>query len=585
MLIQTLEEFEKAEEQIYASDAISLDTETTGLYWFKQDRPFCLTISNHTLDYYFDLKTFLLPLLQNLLDNYQGTIFIQNAKFDMHMLESVGLSIMHKDIHCTWAMGRLEKNNRISYSLDKLGAEIGYKKDDAPKKYLDKNKLYKWIDIPGKKKRDKLYDFSLIPLEILQPYAEKDTRITLEVGLNQLAKLKEQNIPQYLIDNEKAITKVFYDMEKVGVQLDRDYLQKAMEYEEAKKVEAESNFKEITGIDFVDSALALSPIFQALGITKPPITDKGNESFAADYLKGLDHPIADIILAHREATKRLGTYASFGYYASPSNIIHCNLMQAGTATGRISVSDPALQCIEKPDEDNPDLEPFNLRGCFVPREDYFFVMMDFDQFEYRMMLNVANELPLIAKIKEGLDVHTATALMMGVTRRQAKTLNFLLLYGGGTQKLADTLKISYDEAANLKAIYFEKLPMVKQLFRQVMNTIQYRGYLKNLFGRRYYFDKGFEYKGVNYLIQGSTADWLKFAMVKIHDFLKPYKSRLLLQIHDELLFEIHQTEKHIIPHLKYFMENVTKQRPHDLLPYTVGIDYSETSWKDKKEWQ
>ena len=593
MLIQTKEEFDKAINEIYESEIISIDTETTGLQWYKSDRPFCLTISNNNLDYYFDLVNcpfadikFVISVLRRLFRAYDGLIFVQNAKFDMHMLDVLDIDLSEKNIQCTWAMGRLEKNNRMSYSLDRLASEIGHKKDDTVKKYLDKNKLYAWISIPGRKTRDKKYDYSKVPLELMLPYAEKDTRITYELGKHQIKKLEEQGISQSLIDNEKAITKVFYDMEKVGVKIDLDYLEMAVRYEEAKKSVAEKDFNHLCGhtFPFVDSALNLVPVFEYLGINKPPVTDKGNESFAADWLRTLDHPIADTILQYREATKRIASYASFKYYAS-NGVVHCDMMQAGTATGRISISNPALQCIEKPDEDNPDLEPYNLRGCFVPRTDYCFVMMDFDQFEYRMMLNVAHELPLIEKVKGGLDVHTATAEMMGVTRKQAKTLNFMLLYGGGTQKLADTLKISYDEAASLKQTYFEKLPMVQLLFKQVMDTIKFRGYLRNLFGRRYYFDQGFEYKGVNYLIQGSTADWLKLAMVKIHKFLLERKSRLLLQIHDELVFEVHKSELDIIPTLKHLMENVTRQRPHNLLPYTVGVDISQKSWKDKEEWK
>jgi DNA polymerase-1 len=214
-------------------------------------------------------------------------------------------------------------------------------------------------------------------------------------------------------------------------------------------------------------------------------------------------------------------------------------------------------------------------------------MMDFDQFEYRMMVNYAREIELIEKIKSGLDVHTATAEMMNVTRKQAKTLNFLLLYGGGAQVLADKLGLSnIQEAYELKRNYFQALPAISNLFTHIMNTARTRGNIKNGFGRVYHFDPDFAYKAANYLIQGTTADWIKFSMVRIDEYLRTnnFKSHLLLQIHDELLFEVHESETHIIPILKGYMQNVSRERPHDLLPYTVGIDYSTTSWKDKKEW-
>jgi DNA polymerase-1 len=237
------------------------------------------------------------------------------------------------------------------------------------------------------------------------------------------------------------------------------------------------------------------------------------------------------------------------------------------------------------EKDHPDYAShYLIRRSFIPRLEYFFVMMDYDQFEYRMMVNYARETSLIEKIQSGIDVHTATAELMGVSRKEAKTINFMLLYGGGVQKLAEALNVPLTRAKFLKEKYFATLPKVQILISQIQNAVCSRGYLENWFGRRYTLPRELAYKGPNYLIQGGCADWVKIAICNIHRFLKPYKSRILLQIHDELLFEIHEEEKFIIPKLKYLMENVSHIPPHDKLRYTVGIEYSYASWQDKKVW-
>ena len=226
-------------------------------------------------------------------------------------------------------------------------------------------------------------------------------------------------------------------------------------------------------------------------------------------------------------------------------------------------------------------EKYLIRRSFVPRPDHCFVMLDYSQMEYRMMLDYAGEMELIEQVKNGMDIHEATAQMMGVSRREAKTLNFMLLYGGGAQKLADALGLSLEEAQKLKALYFDKLPKVRSFIRKCVKVAEQRGYIVAWSGRVLrYPDSDFAYKAPNGLIQGGCADVVKHAMVECHSFLAHYKSKMLVQVHDELLFEMHKDELALVPRLQGIMEGAY---PYKHLPMEVGVDHSWVSWADKVE--
>tara|TARA_R100001594_G_scaffold45390_1_gene78235 strand:- start:193 stop:888 length:696 start_codon:yes stop_codon:yes gene_type:complete len=206
-------------------------------------------------------------------------------------------------------------------------------------------------------------------------------------------------------------------------------------------------------------------------------------------------------------------------------------------------------------------------------------MIDYDQQEYRMMVDLAGEHQLIKKIHDGMDVHTATGEMMGVDRRTAKTINFMLLYGGGHEKLAKALGVTNHKAKALKDRYFRTLPKVERFIKETKIDGQLLGSTTNWMMRRYYlYDKGKAYILPNHVIQGGCADVIKSAMVKISSLLKTenLRSRMLVQVHDELLFEVHESELHLVPKFKEIMESV--YQPRSNLRLTCGVDHSWKSW-------
>ena len=272
-----------------------------------------------------------------------------------------------------------------------------------------------------------------------------------------------------------------------------------------------------------------------------------------------------------------------------------------------------------------DQDQIAIRSLFVPRKDYYFVMIDYDQMEYRLLLEYCSEFGLIEKVKNGLDVHQATADMLGVDRYLAKTINFMTIYGGGVAKLCgmigkptlmiDDLKdlekarrenwgmgaiktelgldqktIDYniaelEVAAKLKQKYMGEFKRLDAFCKTVAARAKYKGYIRSLFGRILRIPSPNQaYKAVNYLIQGSCADIVKEAMLKVDYHLKvnEYQSRMLLQIHDELLFEVHKSEEWVVGYLKRCMQSAYE---HKYLPLTTSVEYSNTNWADKTEFQ
>ena len=303
-------------------------------------------------------------------------------------------------------------------------------------------------------------------------------------------------------------------------------------------------------------------------------------------LEGFQTPLAKSLQRYRAATKRANTYfANYLYFADEHDRIHPNMRQAGTDTGRFSFSDPNLQNV--PTEDTG---AFPVRRAFVPAPGFFFAMLDYDQQEFRLLLDYAGELGLIRRIvDEGLDVHQAAADQMGVTRPEAKTLNFGLLYGMGADKLAAALGITTGAATILKSNYFEALPKVRDFTQGVTQRANTRGYIYNWAGRVCHFPwvmnprtgkmDRFAYKACNHLIQGGCGDVMKIALNRCDDYLAGKKSRLLLTVHDEVLLEVSFDECYVVAGVKKILDGAY---PHRHLPMTSSASYSLVSWADKE---
>lgn len=601
-MLVTEKNLEKVIEALRKQDYLGLDTETTGLQSYLHDRLFSLVISSVDGSFYFNFQPYadlsaewVLPReeaftkLSVLFKDSEKTWYIHNAKFDLSILMHEPVAIAGR-VWDTEVYGRLQYNRYMKYGLDSLCEKIGERKDPTVEDYISKHKLYTWDKALGKEKKAKLKHYDRVPFEIMSKYGEKDGDLVYKLGEHQrlelarMTALSPNGSLTRVIKNEAELTKVCFAMEKIGIKIDRNYCTRGYDYEIGRAEEAAGKFEAITGEKFVDSGKALAKAFDAVGEVYPR-TEKGNPSFKQDVLEKFESPLAQLVLDNRKAIKKASTYyANFLYFSDPHDRIHPNMRQAGTDTGRFSYSEPNLQNVPK-EEDSPML----VRSAFIPTSDeWCFVMIDYDQMEYRLLLDYAAQLDVISKVLGGLDVHQATADRMGVSRKEAKTLNFLLLYGGGNEKLAHALDISVEKATSLKRSYFSQLPKIKSFTRKVIDRAETRGSIYNWTGRSYHFPfmkdprtgklSRFAHRSPNHIIQGGCADIVRYAMVECHAFLRDYRSRMLITVHDEILFEIHKSELDIVPELRNIMESAY---PYKYLPMTCGVDHSWLNWGEK----
>lgn len=571
---------------------LALDTETFGVEW--DDKLFSLQISTDTTALYlnFDPKhaevatvfdrSDLQVLQRELFSRLNITWFIHNSKFDMRRLAIEDCFLMG-NIWDTMLMERYVRNNYFKYSLDECLKRRGREKDDKPKKWIAENKAYTMLEVPGKATKEKRMHFDRIPLEIIVHYGCTDAKETFFLGKDQQAHFEKNPELIPLIKNEMKLVKAVFAMEERGILLNREMCEAGFQHEMSQANECADRIEQMTSRQFKGGPKWLKEVLGEQGV-EFKVNENGNAVFDKNALKNMDNAIASTILAMRDHEKKANSfYASFLRHADNAGVVHPNFNVGGTDTGRFSCNNPNIQQVPKEEKLDPN-ELFAVREAFIPRPDFIFVMMDYDQMEYRLMADYAGEHEMIEAIKNGLDPHTYVANMMGVTRKEAKTLNFGLLYGMGVQKLADSLGISFNEAARLKQLYFTKLPKVQALFQAAKNRAMSRGFIYNKYGRRAYLDDPrFTYKLVNYLIQGTGADVVRHALPKIHYHLYGKRSACLIQVHDELLFEIHKDELHLIPELRVIMES--EYQPFNRMNLTCGVEWSAKSWalKHKQE--
>jgi len=599
MKIVTRTDFDNCLFEISRHEFRSLDTETTGLMMFHGDRMFSMIIGTQDEQYYFNWNEYPeLPqdmlldvthkhrIQERLFNDPSAYWFIHKGIFDLPILGVDGLDIKGV-VHCTVTGERVAYNEHNDYSLEACGERRKVKKDMAIESYIKKNKLYTVKDYNGFKIKVPRYD--LVPFSMITKYGCQDAKVCFTIGVDQIKKIKERsermptNKPtiRSCHANELRLQKTLHGIQMRGARVDTRYCADAVEHFTREMDIAQREFKGLTGEDFLLSGKLFAELFQSekhLWGT----TEKGNPSFKEKTLAILENPAAKEVLRYKSAKSKIDFFKNFLKFADPNGFIHTEFKSYGTRTGRFSSAAPNLQNLEKAKGEALN-DPFVVRRAFIPREGYFLAMLDWDQIEYRMMLDYANAHGLIDKVLGGLDVHTATAEEAGVTRDQAKTVNFLTLYGGGITKLAGSLGVTESRAREIQSSIFNAAPEIRTFIQQVINTAEKRGHIFNWLGRVSYFPKrNLCYKAPNTLIQGGAGDVAKVSMNAIDELFNQQaaQSHLLLNVHDEIILEMHYDEAQYLYDIKKIMEETY---PHRRLPLTCGIEWSDKSLADKVE--
>ena len=404
--------------------------------------------------------------------------------------------------------------------------------------------------------------FNQIPLEQAGPYAAEDADITLRLHQTIWEKLSGiDELKQLLIDIEVPLACVLSRMEQQGVLIDSQKLRQQSQDLATRIAELEKEVHEEAGEPFnLGSTKQLQHIlFEKMSLPVIKKTPKGAPSTSEDVLQelALEYPLPQKIMEYRGLTKLKNTYTD----KLPKMInhrtgrVHTSYHQAVTATGRLSSTDPNLQNIPIRNE-----EGRRVRQAFVPREGNKIVAADYSQIELRIMAHLSGDKGLLDAFAHGKDIHKATAAeVFGVNlddvtteqRRSAKAINFGLIYGMSAFGLSKQLNIPRNEAQKYMDLYFERYPGVLEYMDSTREGAKEKGYVETVFGRRLYLPdikasngarrKGAERAAINAPMQGTAADIIKMAMIKVDDWIANNASgdvTMMMQVHDELVFEI-----------------------------------------------
>ncbi|MEK7582950.1 MAG: DNA polymerase [Patescibacteria group bacterium] len=427
-----------------------------------------------------------------------------------------------------------------------------------------------------------------------------------EIDLGRQGTLLEESAPQTLEQRfadlgmqdiyeklEKPLVPILEDMQRWGIKIDTKILEKLLVSTNKELEKLEKEIYRLSGVTFnINSPSQLGEVlFNKMGITgKVRKTGKGALSTAAPELEKLseDNPIIEPILQYRELQKLKTTYIEpFPALVAADGRIHTTYNQTGTTTGRISSENPNLQNIPIRTELGQE-----FRKAFIAEDGYLLLSCDYSQIDLRVVAHIAKDEKMIAAFRSGEDIHTRTANVLNISRREAKALNFGIIYGMGAMGFARSAGVNRTQAREFIDAYLKEFKGVAAYMEATKRQAHRDGYVETLFGRRRVIPElsstmpqvlaAGERMAINMPIQGTAADIMKLAMIQVHEYLqKNYSSddaRMLLQIHDELVFEVKQNlVPTLAPKLKEIMENVHKFGVPIVVDTKAGKNWQEMS--------
>ncbi|POP52004.1 DNA polymerase I [Zhongshania marina] len=557
-LILSQAQFDEWLKKLQAAPLFAFDTETTSLNYMEArvvgvsfavqaGQAAYLPFGHDYLDAPDQLdEAAVLAALKPILEDANKRKLGQNLKYDANVLANHGITLR----------GIAEDTMLQSYVLDSVGSR--HDMDSLALKYLDHTTIH-FEDIAGK--GAKQITFNQIALEQAGPYAAEDADITLRLHQAMSPQLEASSVLMSVYrDIELPLVPVLSRIERNGALVSRDLL-KVQSHELGLKMQAlESEAYELAGGEFnLASPKQLGEIlFERLQIPVIKKTPKGAPSTAEEVLVELahDYPLPKVILEHRGMAKLKSTYTDKLplLIAPATGRIHTSYHQAVAATGRLSSSDPNLQNIPI-----RSAEGRRIRQAFIAPADHVIMAADYSQIELRIMAHLSGDRGLIDAFAAGEDIHKATAAeVFGVAldqvsddqRRNAKAINFGLIYGMSAFGLARQLHIGRKEAQEYIDLYFERYPGVLRYMDETRMLASEKGYVETLFGRRLYLPEinasngmrrqAAERTAINAPMQGSAADIIKRAMISVDRYLSDsgVDAKMIMQVHDELVLEV-----------------------------------------------
>jgi len=545
-------------------------------------------------------KNITLKWFKQLMENGVNKV-CHNASYDIGWTRSLGIKPTGK-IFDTMIAGALINEDRFSYSLNALSFDyLGEVKSEAQLK----EKAEEWG-------LDAKQDMWRLPAGYVGPYAEQDAELTLKLWNRFKTEIQQQNLTS-IFNLETELTPILIEMREHGIRVDlekADQLKKDFIKEENKKL---AEIKKLTGIDVeIWAAASVAKAFDALKVPYERTAKTKAPSFTTNWLHNCPHPIAKLIRETREMNKFHSTFIDSILRYTYKGRIHSEINQlksdsGGTATGRLSMSNPNLQQIPARNKEFGK----QIRSLFLPDEGKQWGSFDYSQQEPRLVVHYASSTDggyegsyelIKAYNDDSADFHQVVAEMADIPRSQAKTINLGMFYGMGKNKLAAELGINIDEAKSILNEYNAKVPFVKMLSNRCMATADKKGCVVTIRGRHCRFDRwepksfgihksmtreeaeakydrsmikrAMTYKALNRLIQGSAADQTKQAMIDCYN----NGHRPLLQIHDELCFNVGKDEdiKEIKNKMEHCLDDVPLKVPSKV-DIALGKNWGEAT--------
>ncbi|MCU1799501.1 DNA polymerase I [Pectobacterium polaris] len=588
-LLDWVERLKQAEVFAFDTETDGLDTLTANLiglsFAIKPGEAAYLPLAHDYLDAPEQLdRTKVLALFKPLLEDEKLLKVGQNLKFDKGVMQRYDIDLR----------GIAFDTMLESYVLDSVAGR--HDMDSLAERYLN-HKTITFEEIAGKGKNQ--LTFNQIALEQAGPYAAEDADVTLHLHQKLWGKLQPHaDLCQVFQTIDMPLVPVLSRIERTGVLIDPVILAEHSKELTARLAELEIQAYELAGEEFnLSSTKQLQGILyekQKLPILKK--TPKGAPSTNEEVLAelALDYPLPKLILEYRGLAKLKSTYTDkLPLMINPATKrVHTSYHQAVTATGRLSSSDPNLQNIPVRND-----EGRRIRQAFIAPKGYSIVAADYSQIELRIMAHLSGDKGLLNAFANGLDIHRATASeVFGIVldkvtseqRRSAKAINFGLIYGMSAFGLSRQLNIPRSESQKYMNLYFERYPGVQDYMERTRQQAAEHGYVSTLDGRRLYLPdihsrnamarKGAERAAINAPMQGTAADIIKKAMIAIDDWLQKDtpKVKMIMQVHDELVFEIHDSViEESISKIKALMEGCMQLNVPLQVDIGTGMNWDE----------
>jgi DNA polymerase-1 len=522
--------------------------------------------------------------LRDLLEDPTVRKTAQNAKFDTLLLRSLGIRLAGLDFDTMLASYVLDPGRR-SHGLDVLALE-----------FLD-HTMTSYTDLCGKGRS--AIPFDECPVPAARDYSCEDADMTLRLRRIFEPQLETHELMRLLDGVELPLIDVLAEMEWAGITIDLSWFASLKQRFQAEREAVERQIYEAAGTEFnINSNPQLREIlFDRLNLPVLKRTSTGPSTDASVLMELAEegHTLPTLLMEYRELSKLENTYLdALPRLVNPkTGRLHTSFNQTVASTGRLSSSDPNLQNIPIRRELGRD-----IRRGFIPRQGWQLLAADYSQIELRLLAHLSKDPAFVEAFQAGGDIHRQTAALIfdvplekvtSVMRSRAKTINFATIYGQGPHALSRQLGIEHAEAKEFIARYFERFKGVRNYLDAMVAFARENGYVQTIFGRRRYIpelrERNFnirafgERTAANSPIQGSAADLIKIAMIRIDDSLRTegMQSKMLLQVHDELVFEVPQDELEPVQQLvKYQMENAAQLSVPLVVDLGVGPNWLET---------